>query len=363
MNKAGIVSTLPPRKSWIDWLFDAVCIASVAGIYPRFIEPRLLLTSRQRLFFPTLPPSLSGMKVLLFSDLHINATSSPRFLNRIQHTIARLNPDLILFSGDLLTYSKLPRPDLAATFFDALSAPFGVFACLGNHDYQEYSTLDASGEPVAGDPNGNPLLQGIKRLLKSPRSPRQHPLISPLPLNTDLLRFYADHNVTVLNNETVHIGRGIHRINLTGLGDLTSGHLLPSNAYKGYVISQPGIVLAHNPDTYSHLSYFPGDLFLFGHTHGGQVNLPFLWERITPLLDTSLKSGLYHRDGRMIFVTRGVGATFPFRLFAPPQLVIFELFRGGKIRSEALAPSFVETTSATPSFAASRAVRTEEPLP
>ena len=156
--------------------------------------------------------------------------------------------------------------------------------------------------------------------------PRANILSPPLPMNEELLRFYSDHNVTLLDNETVHIGRDTHRFNLTGLGEITAGHLVPTTAYKGYDRRVPGIVFAHNPDAYSALSYFPGDLFLFGHTHGGQVNLPFLWERITPLNDTSLKSGLYLRDGRTIFVTRGVGATFPFRLFAPLSLCSLNCF-------------------------------------
>jgi predicted MPP superfamily phosphohydrolase len=362
-NKVGSVSTATFQKSWVEWLFDTLCIASIIGIYPRFIEPRFLFTSRQRISLPALPPSLDGMKVLLLSDLHINHYSSPRFLLRLQKAIVLLSPDLILFSGDLLTYSQLPREDLAATFFDGLRPPLGLFACLGNHDYKEYSTLDSSGQAVAGYPNGHPILQGLKRLFKTSRSPRQHPLSSPLPLNKELLRFYSDHNVTVLENETVRIGHGTQRINLTGFGDITSGHFSPTTAYNGYDLRLPGIVFGHSPDIYSHLSYFPGDLFLFGHTHGGQINLPFLWERITPLNDKSLKSGLYQRDGRTVFVTRGVGTTFPFRLFAPPQIVLFELFRGGRVPSEALAPSLFEPASATPSFAAHRVVTSEETSP
>ena len=357
------MSIATPRKSWFEWLFDALCIASIVGIYPRFIEPRLIVTSRRRLFLPTLPPSLNGMKVLLLSDLHINHYSSPGTLLRLQKTVARLSPDIILFAGDLLTYSQLPRADLASTLFNNLKAPFGIFACLGNHDYKEYSTLDSSGEAVSGYPNGHPLLQGIKRLFGAPRSSRQHPLTEPLPLNRELLRFYSDHNVTVLDNETVHIGHGSQRINLTGLGDITAGHLSPATAFKGYDLRLPGIVFAHSPDAYAQLSYFPGDLFLFGHTHGGQVNIPFFWERITPLLDKSLKSGLYHREGRTIFVTRGIGATFPFRLFAPPQIVLLELFRGGVLRSNALASSLFEMAPATPSFATHRITPNEEPLP
>ena len=350
------------QKKWIEWVFDTLCIASVVGIYPRFIEPRLLFTSRHRLFLPTLPQALNGMKVLLFSDLHINRYSSPSFLKRVQKKIAALHPDLILFSGDLLTYSQLPRTDLAASFFDSLHATFGVFACLGNHDYTEYSTLDVSGVPVSGYPNGHPLLQGLKRLFGAPRSKRQHTISSPLPLNPALLRFYSDHNVALLENETVHIGHGSQRINLTGLGDITSGHFSPTTAYHGYDSRFPGVVFGHSPDLYAHLSYFPGDLFLFGHTHGGQVNLPFLWERITPLADKSLKSGLYLKEGRTIFVTRGVGATFPFRLFAPPQIALFELYRGGRLPAEAETEHLFESAPITPSFAAHSVATPEEPL-
>jgi predicted MPP superfamily phosphohydrolase len=358
--KEGSVKREQQQKSWYEWLFDALCIASIVGIYPRFIEPSLLFSSRQRLFLPNLPPSLNGMKIVFFSDLHINHYSSRTFLLRVQKAIAHLSPDIIIFSGDLLTYSQLPCPEMASTFFKNISSVCNVFACFGNHDYQEYSTLDSSGEAVSGYPNGNPILQGIKRLIGAPRSPKQHPVSAPVSLNKELLRFYDDHNVTLLDNETIHIGHGTQRINLTGLGDVTAGHLSPSTAYKGYDLRLPGIVFAHTPDAYSQLAYFPGDLFLFGHTHGGQVNIPLLWERITPLADTSLKSGLYHRDGRTLFVTRGIGATFPFRLFAPPQIVLFELFRGGRQRVEARASPVFERSPITPSFAAHRTSTPEE---
>ena len=348
------------QKSWYEWLFDALCIASIVGIYPRFIEPSILFTSRQRLFLSHLPSSLNGMKIVFFSDLHINHWSSKSFLLRVQKAIARLSPDIIIFSGDLLTYSQLPCPEKASIFFKNISSICPIFACLGNHDYQDYSTLDSSGEPVCGHPNGNPILQGLKRLIGAPRSPKQHPVSSPVALNKELLRFYTDHNVTLLDNETIHIGHGTHRINLTGLGDITAGHLSPSTAYKGYDLRLPGIVFAHSPDAYSQLAYFPGDLFLFGHTHGGQVNIPFLWERLTPLTDKSLKSGVYHRDGRTLFVTRGIGATFPFRLFAPPQIVLFEIFRGGRLPAEAYASQLFERSPVTPSFAAHRTSTPEE---
>ena len=345
---------LPIKTPWYERLFDALCVLSIAGLYPRFIEPNLITVSRKVVPLPTLPPALDGMKVVLFSDLHINQYSSSQFLLRLHKTISRLSPDLILFAGDLLSYAVLPRQELAAQFFDSLSAPLGIFACFGNHDYSEYTTTDQSGTAVRGAANGHPIIQGLKRLFGAPRSSLQSPIRAPMPLNEELLRFYSDHNVAVLHNETVHVGTDAQRINLTGLGDLTSGHLLPSKAYKGYDPRTPGIVFGHNPDSYTYLSYFPGDLFLFGHTHGGQVNVPFIWEKITPLIDKSLRNGVHHRDGRTIFITRGVGATFPFRLFAPPQVALFTLHRGGRAEARAPAASILEPISSMPSYAAQR---------
>jgi predicted MPP superfamily phosphohydrolase len=299
------------------------------------------------------------MKVLCFSDLHIQARTSPWFLRRLRKKIEQLVPDLILFSGDVLTYAQPSPPDMVRTFFDGLTAPLGVFACYGNHDYAEYSTIDSSGKPVAGGSSAHPLVQGFRRLF-GVRSGKARLVRDPLPINENLAKLYRECGVNVLHNETVRIGRGAHRINLAGLGDITAGHLYPEKAFHDWDIRLPGIVFGHSPDSYGFLRSFPGDIFVFGHTHGGQVNLPFIRDLITPVLDKSLKSGLYKRDGRRVLVTRGVGATFPFRLFAPPQIVLLELVRAGAIKSEAFSSSTLESASASMSFAASRAIVNEK---
>lgn len=342
------------QRPWFERLFDIFCVVSIAGIYPRYIEPNLICTFRHSLSLPHLPTSLDGMKVLLFSDLHINQYSSPYFLNRLRKKILSLSPDFIVFAGDVCTYASIPRPDLAAAFFNNLTATFGVFACLGNHDYSSYPSDDR----IRDTPH--PITQGLSRLLGGQTRSAYNSSPNAIPLNQELLQLYSDNNIAVLHNETVHVGIGSHRINLTGLGDLSTGHFLPSLAYKGYDPKAPGIVVGHSPDLYSFLSYFPGDLFCFGHTHGGQINLPFFWEKLTPLRDKTLKSGLHKRNGRSIFVTRGVGATFPFRLFSPPQIVLFTLYRRGPIQATVPATSILESLSSMPSYATTRNASQED---
>ena len=338
-------------SSYLEWAFDGLCIASILGIYPRFVEPSLLTVSRQKVCIPNLPQQLSGLLIAFISDAHLNRHFSDRFMDRIQKKLNLAKPDLILFGGDLLTYSSLSDKKRIERFLSILKAPLGVFACLGNHDYAEYSTLDAHGQAIFEKTPPHPILQGFQRVFGLLGSNEKSPITKALPLNPDLSSLYEKHGIILLHNKTVQVGKGPYRLNITGLGDLTSGHLNPYIAFKQYDIRYPGIILAHNPDSYSHLTYFPGNLFLFGHTHGGQVNLPFLWERITPMKDTSLKSGLYQRDNRTIFVTRGLGATFPFRLFAPPQIGLIELHRHGPVTALESSPIFntvgVKTTLAT----------------
>jgi uncharacterized protein len=345
-------------SSYLELAFDGLCIASILGIYPRFIEPRLLTVTRKKVCIPNLPQQLSGLRIAFISDAHLNSYFSDHFMDRIQKKLTLVKPDLILFGGDLLTYASLSDPKRVGRFLSMLKAPLGVFACLGNHDYAEYSTLDVSGKTIHEKAPLHPILQGFQRLFGISRTADESIITKELPLNPDLLALYEKYDIILLHNKTVQIGKGPYRINVTGLGDLTSGHCNPHVAFKQYDVRYPGIILAHNPDSYAKLTYFPGNLFLFGHTHGGQVNLPFLWERITPMKNTSLKSGLYQRDGRTIFVTRGLGATFPFRLFAPPQIAVIELNRYGPIPVLESSVLF-DTVASKPTLAITRVPRDE----
>jgi len=325
------------------------------GIWPRFIEPHLLTLARHIIPIPTLPKVLNGMRILHFSDLHFSRYSSPSFLRRLKSKILSLSPDLILFSGDLLSYAEVPDTPLADIFFSDLTAPLGIFACLGNHDYNKYATVDGSGNISYGQPDCHPVIQGFNKLLGIPAVPRKHE--APLVPNEALLKFYDSYAITLLHNETVRVGTQDHYLNLTGLGDPSTGNCAPFSAYKGWDMQAPGIVLAHSPEVYSHLTSFPGNLFLFGHTHGGQINLPFIGKRLLGP-NHALKSGLYIRDGRPLFVSRGVGSTFPFRLFAPPNIALFTLVQGGEITEPTLARERLE--QADPPLASPQIYRVDE---
>lgn len=320
---------------FIERLWDLWCTMSIIGIWPRFIEPACLFTKQVTIPIPSLPKELNGLRIAQLSDLHYSEHTSKRFLNRIKTKVESLSCDLILFTGDLISYSELPETEALSSFLKSLHAPLGCYAIFGNHDYSEYVSLTSDGS-VRKVCNRLPaIMRGFARLFSFKDQSNECPIVrEPIKELETLRKLFEQSGFTVLHNKTVQIGKHNHLINLTGLGDLMAGQCLASRAFANYNVNFPGIVLSHNPDSYSLLENYPGNLFLFGHTHGGQVNLPYIWKRITPLKNKALKSGLFQMKDRFLYVNRGLGATFPFRWCAPPEITVFTLVREGPIKEK-----------------------------
>jgi predicted MPP superfamily phosphohydrolase len=85
------------------------------------------------------------------------------------------------------------------------------------------------------------------------------------------------------------------------------------------------VVLVHNPDGVKTLRGYPGDVVLSGHTHGGQVNLPWMWKRFAVLENPAVRRGLYYLEGKWIYVNRGIGSVMKFRWFAVPEILSITL--------------------------------------
>src|ERR1700722_3581136 len=94
-----------------DLLWDCWCIASVIGIWPRFIEPNLIATTKLNIKIENLPKSLEGFKILQFSDIHLHPGMADCFLKKLKDKIQGLAPDIIVFTGDFLCYSQFCDED------------------------------------------------------------------------------------------------------------------------------------------------------------------------------------------------------------------------------------------------------------
>lgn len=317
------------KKHWSEWLWDAWCVASVIGIWPRFIEPHLLTVKCLNLPIPHLPQDLEGLKILQFSDLHWNKHFSLSFLYKIKKRINKLNPDIIVFTGDLLSRARLENEEPIREFFSSLKASIGCFFILGNHDYEQFATINAAGDYDVEETSEAPnIVKGFKRLFKKPiLSGRWTAAVKNVQMNQKLRMFLAGTPFKLLCNETILVPYKNSFINICGLEEYMLGRLNVKQTFLNYNPQYPGIILCHNPDAVPLLKDQPGDLVLCGHTHGGQIYLPWFRTRFSCMENPHLLRGLKREGNKWVYINRGVGSVLPFRWFSMPELTLITLRR------------------------------------
>lgn len=229
------------------------------------------------------------LRLAHLSDLHSSHTISLRHISASIDLILAQQPDLIAFTGDLVT-RQAPDPDGLVRLLKRLSEAAPTLACLGNHDGGRWSGR-----------HGGP----------------RHPEAVVEMLETAGLR--------VLRDETERVEHQGRTLLVTGVQDLWSFPIDPARA--GFQTeSTPRIVLAHNPDTKDELAHVPWQLMLSGHTHGGQIRLPFVGGRWTaPVRDDRYIEGLLPWGERHLHISRGVGCLHGLRINCPPEVTLLEL--------------------------------------
>jgi len=310
-------------------LWDIWCIASVIGLWPRYIEPNLLPVSRLRIPITNLPSALSGLRIIHISDLHLNKGTTKYFLHKLKRKIIEELPDLIVFTGDFLCFSQLQNKTRLKKFLNELpTAPYGNYAILGNHDYQSFVSIDANGDYAIQEQNTaeSPIIKGFKRLFsKITISGKIKKGISCIPMKHELVEILQESCFQLLHNETHTLKIEGVPFNITGLGEHMMDRCKPDQAFKNYNQDGPGLILVHNPDAIPSLLDKPGHLILSGHTHGGQINLPFIWRKFVLLENMRYVKGLFEEKQKKIYITRGLGGVLNFRWFCPPELVSITL--------------------------------------
>jgi uncharacterized protein len=260
--------------------------AAVAG-YARWIEPYALNLSSHRCLLPGLEPG-PPVRLLHFSDLHASADVPNSLIESAVGMALELKPDLVCLTGDFVTVRGSWDRAWYVRTLSRLTANLPVFATMGNHD-------------------GGWLHSGMR--------------------DTSAVRgMLQSAGVPVLHNRSVTIPIGGQQIEVVGLGDIWGREFRPARAFGHRCgLSHPRIVMSHNPDTKELMKDYEWDLMLSGHTHGGQVVLPFLGSPWTPVKDMRYVHGLLPWNGRQIHVTSGVGSAHGIRLNCRPELALLEL--------------------------------------
>lgn len=256
---------------------SALALAIVCALlcYARFIEPAELVVRR------TVIPAPINLDIALVSDVHVGIYTRPAKLAQVVWKLNQLHPDLVLFAGDL-TYD--PPKNLAAALAPLRQLHQPMYAVLGNHDVEL---------------PGPPLAKKIRAALTG----------SPV--------HFIAHRVI-----------GFPTFRLAGLYDWWSGR--DDAAFlRTLPPGKPLLVLMHQPHSLAALRGVDFALAMAGHTHGGQVNLPWFTDwlfRVTR--DERYINGYYLTPLGKLFVTPGVGVTgVPLRFNCPPTIDVLELRR------------------------------------
>jgi hypothetical protein len=138
-------------------------------------------------------------------------------------------------------------------------------------------------------------------------------------------------NIRVLANQSEPIEQDGSRFWLAGVNDVISGTADLSKTMHGVPAGEPVILLAHEPDFADEASQYPIDLQLSGHSHGGQIRIPFLPPLYLPELAKKYVWGTYHVGPLTLHTSAGLGTIgIPMRLNCPPEVTVLTLRRSAK---------------------------------
>lgn len=283
------MNKLTRRQFLKHFFWTAACslfASSGLYIYSRYIEPGRLEIKKINVSHPKIPKGFDGLKIVQFSDTHLNNDFTIANLERIVNQINRLNPDIIVFTGDLIDEpNSYPAVHQIAPILKRLRADFGKFAIYGNHDHGGYGT----------DVYRNILQNAEFHLLQNEKKE---------------IQLIDGSKLIVAGLDDVMLGR-------------PDFHQTMGNIDKNYFT----ILLAHEPDTVLQAKNYNVDLQLSGHSHGGQVKIPFIGPLYTPPYAKSFSEGFYTVDHTKLYVNRGLGTTrLPFRFLAVPEITLFTLY-------------------------------------
>jgi len=229
-----------------------------------------------------LAAAFDGYRIAQLSDLHVGSLCPPAWAERWVTLVNELDVDAVALTGDYLSSGvRFHRPTAAA--LGRLRARDGVFAVMGNHDYFD------DGEP--------------------------------------LMTLMGEAGIVLLRNEHVSLQRGDDRCCLAGLDDRYTRRTDVDAALDGWARDVPLIVLVHDPHAFGPLAKRGAALVLSGHTHWGQLAVPWAARRLNVASRHHRHcAGWYERQGAQLYVSPGLGTTgLPIRIGTWPEITVIRL--------------------------------------
>ena len=273
-----------------EFLFSSAAAGAVAvsgdGI---LLEPNFPRIVRREFALTRLPERMDGFTIALLSDFHYDPYFSVHPLRAAIPMVNHLHPDLIALVGDFVSKPKFGNPEKAAhaaepcaQLLRKMTAPYGLWAVLGNHDNDT-------------DPDY------VTAALEA-------------------------QNIRVLANQSHAMERNGSRFWLAGLNDVLSDDADVPQTLQSVPAGEAVVMLVHEPDFADVVSRFSVDLQLSGHSHGGQIRVPFLPPLYLPELARKYVWGTYRVGSLTLYTNPGLGTIgIPMRLNCPPEITLVTL--------------------------------------
>ncbi len=248
-----------------------------------YFEPRRVKVEKVDVRIKDLPRAFDGFTICQITDVHHGPVVGLEYIDRVVALAESLNPDIFVLTGDFVDFEKKYIEPVSRSL-GRLALRKDTFAVLGNHDHYADAHLTA--------------------------------------------RFFEGQGIRVLNNTHRLIDRGDATICVGGVNDLYEGRPDVMEAFRGVGRDVVRLLLSHNPDYAELIPVVERvDLVISGHTHGGQVRLPFSYAPVLPSsYGQRYVGGLVRLKATQVYVSRGIGCAFlPVRFNCPPELTLIRL--------------------------------------
>lgn len=273
-------------KKAVGSLLALLGLSSGTYYYARDVEPILLHINKNTIASKKITNSFNNFKIVQFSDTHVGFHYSLQQLKELVQKINGLDPDLVVFTGDLVDEPQNFHWDSKIiNVLKQLSAYHGKFWIYGNHDHGGYGT------------------EVVNDVMKK-----------------------AGFQLLQNNHTTIEIAN--EEIVIAGIDDVMLGK---PDLDAALVNANPNlftILLAHEPDFADIAKKYPIDVQLSGHSHGGQIRFPLIGHLYSPAYAKKYVQGKYslNNDKFLLFVNSGIGTTrAPFRFLCKPEIHEYSL--------------------------------------
>jgi len=271
-------------KNVLKIIITLIIIMALLILYSRYIATTGLITKEITITNEKLNEDFDGIKIVHFSDLHYKRIITKKRINKIIDEINLINPDIVVFTGDLIDDdSVINEEDInyLIEILEKINSKYGKYAVLGNHDYS---------------------------------------------INIETIRkIYANSSFTLLENSyDIIYSKNNQKLYIGGISTGEFNESVLENIYLEEDIFK--ILLLHEPDFIDNLKNLNIELALAGHSHNGQINIPYIKKIFLPVNAKNYYKEYYKVNSTDFYISSGIGVSrYNFRLFNTPSINFYRI--------------------------------------